>query len=95
MAAYVIVDIDVTDVQGFEEYKRLAQHAVAAYGGRYLARGGTTESLEGGWNPKRLVILEFDSLARARQWYESAEYLAARVSRRTAATFRMLVSEGV
>jgi uncharacterized protein (DUF1330 family) len=95
MVAYVIVDIDVTDAQGFEEYKQLAQLAVAAFGGRYLARGGKTESLEGGWNPKRLVILEFESLVRARQWYESPEYLAARESRRAAATFHMLVTEGV
>jgi len=94
MVAYVIVDIDVTDARGFEEYRRLAQLAVAAYGGRYLARGGKTECLEGGWNPKRLVVLEFDSLARARQWYESPEYLAARAARRTTATFRMLVTEG-
>lgn len=95
MVAYVIVDIDVTDAQDFEEYKRLAQLAVAAYGGRYLARGGKTEALEGGWNPRRLVILEFESLVRARQWYESPEYLAARESRRTSATFRMLVTEGI
>jgi len=95
MVAYVIVDIDVTDAQAFEEYKRLAQLAVAAYGGRYLARGGRTESLEGHWHPQRLVILEFDSVARAREWYESPEYRTAREARRLAASFRMLVTEGV
>jgi len=95
MVAYVIVDIEVTDARGFEEYKRLAQLAVAAYGGRYLARGGRTETLEGEWQPQRLVILEFDSLARARQWYESAEYRSAREARRSAADFRMLVTEGL
>ena len=95
MAAYVIVDIDVTDAQGFEEYKKLAQAAVAAYGGRYLARGGKTESLEGDWTPNRLVILEFENAARARQWYDSPEYTQAKLARRTAATFRMLVIEGV
>jgi len=95
MVAYVIVDIEVSDTQAFEEYKRLAQLAVAAYGGRYRARGGHTESLEGSWHPQRLVILEFDSPARARQWYESSEYRAARDVRRQAASFRMLVTEGL
>jgi len=95
MVAYVIVDIDATDAQAFEEYKRLAQLAVAVYGGRYLARGGRTESLEGDWVPQRLVILEFDSPSRAREWYESPEYRAARDARRLAASFRMLVTEGL
>jgi len=95
MVAYVIVDIDATDAQAFEEYKRLAQLAVVAYGGRYLARGGRTESLEGDWAPQRLVILEFDSPSRTREWYESPEYRAARDARRLAASFRMLVTEGL
>ena len=95
MPAYVIVDIDVTDPEGFEEYKRLAQATVLKHGGRYLARGGETTSLEGSWNPKRLVILEFDSLARAKGWYESAEYAVARQARKTTAVFRMVATDGV
>jgi uncharacterized protein (DUF1330 family) len=95
MVAYVIVDIEITDAQRFEEYKRLAQLSVAAYGGRYLARGGRTRPLEGEWRPPRLVILEFDSLERAQAWYESLEYRQAREARRSAATFRMLVTEGL
>jgi len=95
MVAYVIVDIDVTDPQGFEEYKRLAQIAVVKHGGRYLARGGETASLEGGWSPNRLVILEFESLARAKAWYDSPEYAEARRARKTTARFRMIATEGV
>jgi uncharacterized protein (DUF1330 family) len=63
---------------GYEEYKKLAPSAVAAYGGKYLARGGKTETLEGDWSPKRLVILEFENTARAKGWLNSPEYRAAR-----------------
>ena len=74
MPAYVIVDINVTDPAGYEEYKRLAAPTVTAYGGKYIARGGRTETLEGSWIPNRLVILEFESIDRARQWLHSPEY---------------------
>jgi uncharacterized protein (DUF1330 family) len=56
MAAYVIVDIDVKDAAGYEEYKKLAPPSIAAYGGKYLVRGGNVEILEGDWSPKRFVI---------------------------------------
>ena len=95
MPAYVIVDIAVTDPVGYEEYKKLAPPAVAAYGGKYLARGGRVETLEGDWSPTRLVILEFESAERAKQWVESPEYRAARQLRRRTATGAMIVVEGV
>ncbi len=95
MPAYVIVDIEVSDSQTYEEYKNLAQSTVAAYGGRYLARGGRTEALEGSWSPKRVVILEFDSASNARKWYNSPEYGLARAIRRGAANFNMLLVEGL
>ena len=94
MTAYVIVDIEVTDPAGYEEYKRLAPAAVAACGGQYLARGGTVAILEGSWIPKRLVILEFESAARARQWLDSPEYSAARLLRHKTARTNMVVIEG-
>ncbi len=95
MAAYVIVDIEVTDTAGYEEYKQLAPRAVAAYGGKYLARGGRVETLEGDWVPKRLVILEFESAERAKQWLHSPEYHAAKQLRHTTAKSIMVVVEGV
>ncbi len=94
MSAYVIVDIDVTDPALYETYKKMASPTVAAYGGKYLARGGKCEVLEGGWQPKRLVILEFDSVAQAKAWVDSAEYRPAREMRHRAATSRMVVIEG-
>ncbi len=95
MPAYVIVDITVTDPAGYEEYKKLAPAAVAAYGGKYLARGGRVETLEGNWAPARLVILEFETAERAKQWLDSPEYRAARQLRHQAATGNMIVVEGL
>jgi len=95
MPAYVIVDIEVTDEQGYEEYKRLAPPTLGLYGGRYLARGGQAEVLEGDWTPNRLVILEFEDRAHARQWLESPEYRPARSQRHRTARTNMVVVEGV
>jgi uncharacterized protein (DUF1330 family) len=95
MAAYVINDMVVTDPVLFEDYKRLSPPTVAAYGGRFLARGGAVESLEGDWTPKRLVILEFPTAAQARAWIDSPEYAPARALRQRSATSNMLVVEGV
>jgi uncharacterized protein (DUF1330 family) len=95
MAAYLILDIEVTDPVGFERYKQLAPPALAVYDGKYLARGGRTETLEGDWVPNRLVILEFPDVARAKQWLESPEYREARGLRRQSATTNIVVIDGV
>jgi uncharacterized protein (DUF1330 family) len=95
MSAYVIVSIDVTDPAGYEEYRKMAPPIVAAYGGKYLARGGRTEILEGDWSPGRLVILEFASVERAREWLESPEYREARALRRRTTHTDMVVIEGL
>ncbi|MEI7987716.1 MAG: DUF1330 domain-containing protein [Chloroflexota bacterium] len=94
MSAYVIVDVNVTDPQGFENYKEMSPAAVAAYGGKYLARAGRTEILEGDWNPTRLVVLEFESVERAKEWLESEEYRQARALRHQYAETNMVVIEG-
>ena len=95
MPAYVVLEIEVTDPVLYEEYKKLAPAAVAQYGGKYLARGGKTVSMEGGWNPARLVILEFESLERARQWYDSPEYAGPRKMREQATRSKTVMIEGV
>lgn len=95
MSAYIIMDVEVNDSGRYEEYKNIAPAAVAAYGGRYLARGGKTEILEGYWEPKRLVILEFDSIAQAKAWLNSPEYSPARRLRHQASRSNMVVIEGV
>jgi len=95
MSAYVIVDIEVNDPVGYEDYKKLAQEAVALYGGRYLARGGPSETLEGDWPVHRLVILEFENTTRARAWLDSPEYAPARALRHRYARSKMVVVAGV
>ncbi len=94
MTAYVIVDIEVTDPEGYKEYVKLAPAAVQLYGGRYIARGGAHETLEGDWHAKRLVILEFESGERAKQWLNSPDYAPARALRHKYAKTNMVVVEG-
>ena len=95
MTAYVLVEIDVHDPVGYEEYKKLAPPIIEAYGGKYLARGGGTETLEGDWSPSRLVILEFESLEQAKKWVNSPEYREPRKMRLATTHSRMVVIEGV
>ena len=95
MPAYVILDISVSDRDLFEEYKQLAPETIAAYGGKYLARGGKAEALEGDWTPNRIVILEFDSTDTAKTWMNSPEYREARTMRHQAATSNTILVEGI
>ena len=95
MVAYVINDMEVTDPQLLEDYKKLSPATVAQYGGRFLARGGHLEAIEGTWLPKRLVILEFPSVAQAKAWVNSPEYAPARRVRQRASRSNIIVVEGV
>ena len=95
MPAFVIVEIEVRDPEAYESYKSLVPASVEAYGGRFIARGGTTESLEGEWAPERIVVLEFPSLERARQWWASPEYSDAKAIRMRSARTRMIATEGI
>ena len=94
MPGYVIMDAEVTDPAGYEEFKRLAAAAIADHGGRYLVRGGALEALEGEWHP-RLVLLEFDTLQTALAFYNSEAYQAAREIRLKTATSRVAAVEGI
>jgi uncharacterized protein (DUF1330 family) len=94
MTAYVIVDIDVHDSVGYDEYKKLAPATVALFGGKYIARGGNTETLEGDWSPNRLVILQFENVEQAKKWLNSDEYSQARKMRHSTAKSNMVVIEG-
>jgi uncharacterized protein (DUF1330 family) len=94
MPAYVIVDIDIVDPLGYEEYKKLASATVEKYGGKYIARGGQVETLEGDWNPKRIVVLQFESMQRAKDWLNCAEYREPDKMRHRTAKTKMIVVEG-
>ncbi|MFZ9252642.1 MAG: DUF1330 domain-containing protein [Hylemonella sp.] len=95
MPAYIINDMAITDPQGFEEYKKLSPATVTAYGGRFLARGGEMEYVEGDWQPRRLVVLEFPSMDQAKAWLESPEYAHARRLRQISAKSRMVIVDGI
>jgi uncharacterized protein (DUF1330 family) len=94
MPAYVIADVEVTDPAKYEDYKKLTPGAVAKHGGRFIARGGQTATLEGNWRPGRVVIIEFPTYEQARSFYTSVEYTAARRARAGAATMKMIVVDG-
>ncbi len=95
MPAYVIANVEVTDPAGFEDYRKQVPATIAAYGGRYLVRGGRTETKEGSWSPNRLIVLEFESLARARAWLDSPEYRPLIALRQRTAKTDLVLAEGV
>lgn len=94
MAAYVIAEVTVTDPEGYEEYKPLAGASVVANGGSYEVRGGAVESLEGEPVTGRVVVLKFDSVDAARDWYDSDGYQAALPIRQRCAQSRVFIVEG-
>lgn len=94
MPAYVVVDIEVTNPSLYERYKELAGATVAKHGGKYLARGGATTVLEGSWQPKRLVVLEFPSVEKAKAWWASSDYSEAKDIRQKSAKTSMVIVEG-
>ena len=95
MPAYVIVEIEILDPESYEAYKKLTPASISAYGGKFIVRGGKTESLEGDWNPQRLVVLEFPTIEQAKNWWNSPEYTPAKEIRQIAAKTRMIVAEGL
>lgn len=95
MPAFIIAKVNVTDPEGFATYRELVAPTIAAAGGRYRVRGGEVRVLEGKWSPARLVMLEFDSMAEARAWYESDAYAPARALRQRTATSDVILVEGL
>jgi uncharacterized protein (DUF1330 family) len=95
MSAYVISEVDVRDAAGFEAYRTIAAKTIAHYGGRYLVRGGAASVIEGGPSPKTIIIVEFPTMERLREWYASSEYAEALKVRQTALDRRLIFVEGV
>ena len=94
MPAYVISDVEIRDPALMERYRALAQASIAHYGGRYIACGGTVEPIEGDWRPQTIIIVEFPSMERAREWYRSPEYAEALKVRGTALDRRLIFVDG-
>ncbi len=95
MPAYIIANVQITDPVEFEEYRRRVPAVIAAYGGRYLARGGSVEEFESGANPQRIVILEFPDMRQARAFYHSPEYQPLIALRQRAARTSLFAIEGM
>jgi uncharacterized protein (DUF1330 family) len=95
MAAYLVVQIEIHDPVPYAEYLKMTPPTIAAYGGRYVARGGKVTVLEGEWTPRRFVIVEFENAERAQAWWDSHEYAAAKALRQSCASTQMLLVEGM
>jgi uncharacterized protein (DUF1330 family) len=95
MAAYVIADFEILDLEGMREYLGRVGATIEQYGGTYLVRGGIGETIEGDWHPHRLVILKFESIEQAKRWYHSEEYTAIKAIRHQSAHTQLIVVPGI
>jgi uncharacterized protein (DUF1330 family) len=94
MSAYVIAEVDVIDPAAYEEYRKQVLAVVTKYNGKFIVRGGKVDPKEGGWTPKRIVVLEFPSLAQAQKWYDSPEYAPLIKLRQKASKGKLILVEG-
>jgi uncharacterized protein (DUF1330 family) len=94
MPAYVIGDIEVVDQPVYEDYRKQVPGVVSKYGGKFIVRGGKVEALEGGWTPKRMVVLEFPTMEQALKWYRSPEYAPLIKQRQKAAKGKVIIVDG-
>ncbi len=95
MPAYVIVNVEVQDPSQYETYKQMAPASIEAYGGKYIVRGGPVDILEGRWNPRRVVVLEFPDRRAVHLWWNSSEYADAKELRHSCAYTELIVVEGL
>ena len=95
MKAYVIVDVKIHDPKRYEDYKKLTPASLIPFDGKFVVRGGPTETLEGDWDPERIVVLEFPTVERAKEWWASEMYAPAKQIRQRTASTQMIVVEGL
>jgi uncharacterized protein (DUF1330 family) len=95
VAAYLISDVTVRNAEAFQTYRTRAAASIEQYGGRYLVRGGPIETLEGGWTPRAIIVVEFPDLERARAWYHSPEYASALAVRDEALSRNLILLDGI
>jgi uncharacterized protein (DUF1330 family) len=95
MAVYVIAEVDILDSELFAAYMERTPATIAAHGGKYLARGGVTEVLEGSWSPVRCAILEFPDMEHFRSWWSSPEYKPLRALRQRVTRSNLVVTQGL
>ncbi|MBL7874291.1 MAG: DUF1330 domain-containing protein [Cyclobacteriaceae bacterium] len=95
MPAYIIVEVTIHNPTEYEDYKKLTPGSLKNFEGRFIVRGGKTETLEGEWNPQRIVVLEFPTIEKAKGWWASEEYAPAKALRQRTAHTKMIMVEGI
>ena len=95
MAAYVIVDSVITDKPVFDDYLQQVPSIVETHGGKYLARGGAIQVVQGDWTPNRIVVVEFDSTEQAQAWQDSPEYADLKAMLNSSSNTSVIIVEGV
>ena len=91
---YALLQVNVNDPEVFKRYPELSEKIISKFGGKYLFRGGEFEVLEGSWDFKRNVLLEFENISKAREWYYSSKYQEALKIRSNSATSNLIIIEG-
>ena len=94
MAAYMIVEVETTDEALMAEYRKHTPGAIAKFGGKFIVRGGKTRTLEGGWKPSRVVVLEFPDFAAAEAFYDSDHYKPILAMRLKAGKSKAIIVDG-
>ena len=94
MTAYMIVEVETTDEALMGEYRKLTPGLVGKFGGKFIVRGGKTRTLEGGWKPARVVVLEFPDYAAAERFYDSPEYKPVLDMRLKAGNSKAIIVDG-
>ena len=95
MSAYIIVDVKIHDPKRYEDYKQLTPPSLIPFEGKFIVRGGATETLEGDWDPGRIVMVQFPSAEKARAWWSSDSYAPAKALRQATSVTKMILVEGV
>lgn len=94
MAAYMIVEVDTTDEALMAEYRKHTPGAIARFGGKFIVRGGKTKTLEGGWAPPRVVVIEFPDFESAERFYASDHYKPLLEMRLKAGKCKAIIVDG-
>ena len=95
MPAYAILDLKIFDKEKLQEYKNVAPEIIKKYRGKIIVRGGETNTVEGNWNPKRVVIIEFPTFEIANDWWNSEEYKKATELRKKGAETNVIIIDGI
>ena len=94
MPAYIIVEVSIHNPTEYEDYKKLTPPSLKPFDGKFIVRGGKAETLEGDWNPERIVVLEFPTIEKAKAWWNSEGYAPAKALRQRTSKKKMIVVPG-